>query len=76
MNKEIRFLIDEDKYFLIAMSISENSEDLDIEMCMRWYIAKTFKKDYYEYNLETVSKFSEGVNDYHRKLLASYPYGY
>ena len=75
MSKEISFLIDEDVYekFLLAMSISKDSEEQAIEMCMRWYIAKTFEKASHEYNPKTVSKSSEGANDYYGKAIGRIP---
>jgi hypothetical protein len=75
MSKEISFQIDEDIYekFLLAMSISKDTEEQAIEMCMRWYIAKTFERASHEYNPKTSSKSPEGINDYYGKAIGRIP---
>ncbi|SDZ11743.1 hypothetical protein SAMN05660462_01898 [Proteiniborus ethanoligenes] len=75
MSKAVSFLIDEDVYekFCLAMSISKDSEEEAIEMCMRWYIAKTFEKASYEYNPKTISKPTEVNNDYYGKAIQRIP---
>lgn len=75
MSKEVSFLIDEDVYekFLLAMNISKDSKEQAIEMCMRWYIAKTFKEISHEYNPKTVSKSSIGTDNYYGKAAGRIP---
>ena len=75
MSKKVSFFIDEDVYekFLLAMDISKESEEEAIEMCMRWYIAKTFEKASHEYKPKKLSKSAEGVNDYYGKALGRIP---
>lgn len=75
MSKKVSFFIDEDVYekFLLAMDISKESEEEAIEMCMRWYIAKTFEKASHEYKPKKVSKSAEGVNDYYGKAIGRIP---
>ena len=75
MSKKVSFLVDEDVYekFCLAMSISKDSEEEAFEMCMRWYIAKTFEKASHEYKPKAVSKSSEGTNDYYGKAIRRIP---
>src|SRR5699024_11743489 len=75
MSKKVSFFIDEDVYekFLLAMDISKESEEEAIEMCMRWYIAKTFEKASQEDKPKMVSEFAEGVNDYYGKAIGPIP---
>lgn len=67
MSKSISFVIDEDVYekFLLAMNITKDSESDAIEMCMRWYITKTFEKVSQEYNPKLIAKRTlDGDNDF------------
>lgn len=76
MSKKVSFFIDEDVYekFLLAMDISKESEEEAIEMCMRWYIAKTFEKASHEYNPKTISKKTKETNkDYYGKAIQRIP---
>lgn len=76
MCKNVNFLIDEDVYekFCLAMNISKDSEKEAIEMCMRWYIAKTFEKASHEYNPKTISKKTKETNrDYYGKAIQRIP---
>lgn len=75
MGKKINIQVNEDVYekFLLAMNISKDSEEQAIEMCMRWYITKTFERAYHEYNPKAALKISEGTNDYYGKAIGRIP---
>ncbi len=75
MDKKISFSIDEDVYekFLLATSISKDTEEQAIEMCMRWYIAKTFERAFHEYNPKTTLKSASGPDDYYGKAIGRIP---
>ena len=46
MEKKICFAVDSDIYekFCLALNLTNESENVAIETCMRWYIAKSFEK--------------------------------
>lgn len=46
MNKSVTFTVDADVYekFCIALNLTNEIQDVAVESCMRWYIAKTFEK--------------------------------
>ncbi|NLI65066.1 MAG: hypothetical protein GX367_10070 [Bacteroidales bacterium] len=75
MDKKISFSIDEDVYekFLLATNISKDTEEQAIEMCMRWYIAKTFERASHEYNPKTTLKSASGSDDYYGKAIGRIP---
>lgn len=52
MEKEVRFLVDNDVFekFSIALRLTGEDENIAIENCMRTYIAKTFERASQEYS--------------------------
>ena len=45
MEKKICFTVDSDIYekFCLALNLTNESENVALETCMRWYIAKSFE---------------------------------
>ena len=58
MEKKICFAVDSDIYekFCLALNLTNESENVAIETCMRWYIAKSFEKASQEYNPKAASR--------------------
>lgn len=76
MRKNITISIDEDIYekFLLAMKLTNDSEEVAIENCMRWYIAKTFEKASQVYNPKSLAKATEDHNrDFYGKAIQRIP---
>ena len=55
MDKKISFSVDADVYekFCLALSLTNETEDVAIENCIRWYIAKAFERASQEYHPNT-----------------------
>jgi hypothetical protein len=76
MSKKITFTIDVDVYdkFCIALNLTNDTEDIAIENCMRWYIAKTFEKASQTYNPRTTAKqATDAGKDYYGKAIQRIP---
>lgn len=60
MEKKICFAVDSDIYekFCLALNLTNESENVAIETCMRWYIAKSFEKASQEYNPRNMTSSS------------------
>ena len=50
----------------LALNLTNESENVAIETCMRWYIAKSFEKASQEYNPKAASRANES-KDYYGK---------
>ena len=74
MEKKISFTVDSDIYekFCLALNLTNESEDADIETCMRWYIAKSFEKASQEYNPKAANRANES-KDYYGKAIQRIP---
>lgn len=74
MDKKIYFTVDADVYekFCLALNLTNESEDVAIETCMRWYIAKAFEKASLEYNPKTRNR-SNDSKDYYGKAIQRIP---
>ena len=61
MEKKICFAVDSDIYekFCLALNLTNESENVAIETCMRWYIAKSFEKASQEYNPKAANRANE-----------------
>lgn len=46
----------------IALNLTNEIQDIAVESCMRWYIAKIFEKVSQAYNPKTVTKDNEDAN--------------
>ena len=76
MGKNITFTIDADVYekFCIALNLTNDTEDVAIENCMRWYIAKTFEKASQTYDPRTAAKqVSDANKDFCGKAIQRIP---
>lgn len=76
VNKEIRLNIESDVYekFCLALKLTNESEEVAIENCMRSYIAKAFEKISQEYNPKMVEKQSKvKTKDFYGKALNRIP---
>jgi hypothetical protein len=76
MGKNITFTIDEDVYekFCIALNLTNDTEDVAVENCMRWYIARTFEKASQTYNPKIVAKqVSDSNKDFYGKAIQRIP---
>ena len=76
MGKNITFTIDADVYekFCIALNLTNDTENVAIENCMRWYIAKTFEKASQTYNPRTaVKQVSDANKDFYGKAIQRIP---
>ncbi|MEG0181104.1 MAG: hypothetical protein RR657_04375 [Peptostreptococcaceae bacterium] len=76
MDKNISFTVEADVYekFCIALNLTNESKDIAIENCMRWYITKTFEEASQAYNPKTVAKQIENENkDYYGKAIQRIP---
>ena len=74
MEKKICFAVDSDIYekFCLALNLTNESENVAIETCMRWYIAKSFEKASQEYNPKAASRANES-KDYYGKAIQRIP---
>ena len=76
MVRNITISINEDIYekFCLAMNLTKDTENVAIETCMRWYIAKTFEKASHVYNPKTVARQNEDTNkDFYGKAIQRIP---
>ena len=76
MVRNITISINEDIYekFCLAMNLTKDTENVAIETCMRWYIAKTFEKASHVYNPKTVARQNEDSNkDFYGKAIQRIP---
>jgi len=76
VSKSITFTIDADVYdkFCIALNLTNDTEDIAIENCMRWYIAKTFEKASQTYNPRTTAKqVADAGKDFYGKAIQRIP---
>ncbi len=76
MVRNITISINEDIYekFCLAMNLTKDTENVAIETCMRWYIAKTFEKASHVYNPKTVARQNEYTNkDFYGKAIQRIP---
>lgn len=76
MRKNVTFKIDADIYdkFCIALNLTNDTEDIAIENCMRWYIAKTFEKVSQTYNPRTSAKqATDASKDFYGKAIQRIP---
>jgi hypothetical protein len=76
MDKNVTFTVDADVYekFNIALNLTNETKDVAIENCMRWYIAKTFEKVSQTYNPRTAAKQNESANkDFYGKAIQRIP---
>jgi hypothetical protein len=74
--RNITISINEDIYekFCLAMNLTKDTENVAIETCMRWYIAKTFEKASHVYNPKTVARQNEDTNkDFYGKAIQRIP---
>jgi len=74
--RNITISINEDIYekFCLAMNLTKDTENVAIETCMRWYIAKTFEKASHVYNPKTVARQNEDSNkDFYGKAIQRIP---
>lgn len=56
------------------MNLTKDTENVAIETCMRWYIAKTFEKASQVYNPKTVARQNEDTNkDFYGKAIQRIP---
>ena len=72
----ITISINEDIYekFCLAMNLTKDTENVAIETCMRWYIAKTFEKASHVYNPKTAARQNEDTNkDFYGKAIQRIP---
>lgn len=74
MEKKICFAVDSDIYekFCLALNLTNESENVAIETCMRWYIAKSFEKASHEYNPKAANRANES-KDYYGKAIQRIP---
>lgn len=74
MEKKICFAVDSDIYekFCLALNLTNESENVAIETCMRWYIAKSFEKASQEYNPKAANRANES-KDYYGKAIQRIP---
>lgn len=58
------FTVDVDVYekFCIALNLTNETQDVEAESCMRWYIAKNFEKASQAYNPKTIARQNEDTN--------------
>lgn len=70
MKKKVSITIDNDIYekFCLALNLTGESQDVAIENCMRWYIAKTFEKASQTYNPRTIAKQNESKDFYGKAI--------
>jgi hypothetical protein len=76
VNKSVTFIVDADVYekFCIALHLTNETKDVALENCMRWYIAKTFEKASQTYNLKTIAKQNDDINkDFYGKAIQRIP---
>lgn len=76
MNRNINISINEDVYekFCLAMNLTKDTENEALEICMKWYIAKTFEKASQDYNPKVAAKkAADESNDYYGKAIRRIP---
>lgn len=77
MKKKVDFSVDVDIYdkFRLALNLTNDIENEALEICMKWYIARTFEKVSQEYNPKVFAKkTADESNDYFGKAMQRIPF--